>query len=77
MKLRRQVAFSILLSPDVLVLHSLNIKANSWDGGDDLAELQLVEDGGLAGGIEAHHQDPHVPPPKQLAEEGGEGDAHV
>ena len=66
-----------IVPPYVLVLHSLNIEADGWDGRDDLAEFQLVEDGGLAGGIEADHQDPQVLLPEQLAEEGGEGEAHV
>jgi len=30
------------------------------DGGDDLAKLELVEDGGLSGGVEPHHKDPHL-----------------
>lgn len=46
------------------------------DGGDDLAELELVEDGGLTGGIEANHEDAHLPFREQTAEELGEGKAH-
>jgi len=42
---------------DVLVLDGLDIEADGGDGGDDLAELELVEDGGLTGGIEADHED--------------------
>lgn len=30
------------------------------DGGDDLTKLELVEDGGLAGGIETNHEDAHL-----------------
>ena len=38
---------------DVLVLHRLDVEADRGDGGDDLAELQFVEDGRLSGGIES------------------------
>ena len=38
---------------DVLVLDRLDVEPDGGDGGDDLAELELVEDGGLAGGVEA------------------------
>lgn len=29
------------------------------DGGDDFSQLELVQDGGLSGSIQSHHQDPH------------------
>ena len=38
---------------DVLVLDRLDVEADRGDGGDDLAELQFVEDGRLSGGIES------------------------
>ena len=44
---------------DVLVLDSLDVEADGWDSVDDLAELELVEDGGLASGIEANHENSH------------------
>merc|ERR1712241_701898 len=34
---------------DVLVLDRLDVETDCGDGGDDLAELQFVEDGGLSG----------------------------
>lgn len=37
---------------DVLVGDGLDVEADGGDGGDVLAELELVEDGGLASGIE-------------------------
>ena len=61
---------------DVLVLHSLDVEANRWDGGDNLAELELVEDGGLTGGVEADHQDAHILLAEELAEELAEREAH-
>lgn len=30
------------------------------NGGNDLAKLQLIEDGGLSCSIQAHHQDAHL-----------------
>ena len=44
---------------DVLVADLFYIESNGWDWGNDLTELQLVEDGGLTGGIEADHQNSH------------------
>ena len=45
---------------DVLVLNSLNVESNCWDGVDDLTELQLVEDSCLSGGIETDHENAHL-----------------
>ena len=45
---------------DVLVLDSLDVETNGGDGGDDLTQLQFVQDGGLTGGIEPDHKDPHL-----------------
>ena len=61
---------------DVLVLHGLDVEANGGDGRDDLAQLELVEDGRLAGGVEADHQDAHILLAEELAEDLGEGEAH-
>ena len=44
--------------------------------GDDLAQLELVEDGGLAGGVEPHHQDPHLLLAEEALEEGCEHVTH-
>lgn len=30
------------------------------DGGDDFTELELVQDGGLTGGVKTDHQDAHL-----------------
>jgi hypothetical protein len=50
---------------------------NGGDGGDDLAELELVEDGGLSGGVEPHHQDPHLLLREQPAEQLPERQPHL
>ena len=39
-----------------LVLDSLDVEADGWDGGHVLAELELIEDGRLAGGVETKHK---------------------
>ena len=44
----------------VLELDGLDVEADGGDGLDDLAQFQLEEDGGLARGVEAEHQDPHL-----------------
>ena len=47
------------------------------DGGHDLAELELVEDGGLSGGVEPHHEDPHLLLGEQPAEQLCEREPHL
>lgn len=50
---------------------------DSGDGGDDLSELELVEDGGLAGSIEPNHQNPHLLLGEEAAEELREREPHL
>jgi hypothetical protein len=38
---------------DVFVLDSLHIEPDSWDGGNDLAKLQLVKDGSFPSSVES------------------------
>jgi hypothetical protein len=45
---------------DVLVFDGLHIEANGGDGVDDLAKLELVENGGLTCGIKADHKNTHL-----------------
>ena len=45
---------------DALVLEGFDVEANGGDRVDDLVELHLVEDGGLAGGVEAQHEEAHL-----------------
>ena len=42
---------------DVLVLDGLDVEADGGDGLLGFVELQLHKDGGLAGGVEADHED--------------------
>lgn len=46
------------------------------DGGDDFAQLQLVEDCGLAGGVQPDHKDPHLLLAEQALEQAGEDVSH-
>jgi len=62
---------------DVLVLDSLHIETDSWDGCNNLTELELVKDGGLTGGIKTDHKDTHILLAEQAAEELGKGGTHV
>jgi hypothetical protein len=47
------------------------------DGGDDLAELELVEDGGLTGRVETNHEDPHLLLGEEAAEQLREREPHL
>jgi len=47
-------------------------EADGGDGRHDLAKLELVEDGGLAGGVEADHEDAHFLLAEELAEQLGD-----
>lgn len=33
---------------------------NSWDGGDDLSQFELVENSGLPSCVQAHHKNAHL-----------------
>ena len=37
-----------------------SLPTDCGDGGDDLSELQLVEDCGLSRSVQPDHQDPHL-----------------
>jgi len=45
---------------DVLVLDGFDVKANGRNRGNNLAQLQLVQDGGFSSSIKTNHQDPHL-----------------
>ena len=44
---------------NVLVGNLFHIESDSWNGSELLTQFKLIEDCGLSGGIEAHHQDAH------------------
>ena len=69
---------------DILVGDCLDVEADCGDGVDALTQLELVEDRGLARGVQPEHQYPHLLVPEHLGEdlphdeardqeEGGEG----
>mmetsp|Transcript_29082 Transcript_29082/g.62554 ORF Transcript_29082/g.62554 Transcript_29082/m.62554 type:complete len:221 (-) Transcript_29082:25-687(-) len=61
---------------NVLVLDSFHVETDGGDGGDDLTQLQLVEDGGLSGGIQTDHQDPHLLLAEHALPEARESETH-
>jgi hypothetical protein len=62
---------------DVLVLDSLDIETNRGDGGDNLAELELVENRSFTSSIETDHQNSHLLLPPELVEDLGKRETHV
>lgn len=60
---------------DILKL-GIGVLTNGRDGGDDFSELELVQDGGLTGGIETHHQNSHLLLGEKPAEELRERQPH-
>ena len=55
----------------------VDICTDCRDGGDDLAELQLVEDGGLASSVQADHQNTHLLLAPEAIEELRECETHL
>jgi hypothetical protein len=52
------------------------IRRGGVSGGAQLAELELVKDGGLAGGVEANHQDAHLLLAEHALPNAGESETH-
>jgi hypothetical protein len=61
---------------DVLVGDALDVEANGGNGGNVLAELELVEDGGLSGGVETEHEEAHFLGSEDLAHHLGQLATH-
>ena len=57
---RRSGAEERKLGQKGCALDSLDVETDRGDGGHDLAKLELVQDGGLAGGVEADHEEPNI-----------------
>lgn len=51
---------------DVFVSHRLHVETHRGNGGHRLAKLQLVQDRGLAGRVQAQHEDPHFLVPEDF-----------
>jgi len=58
---------------DVLVFDSLHVEADGGDGGHNLAELQLIQNRGLARSVKPNHENTHL----LLREEALENTAEV
>ena len=54
----------------VLVLESLNVEADCGDGVHCFVQLHLVEDRGLAGGVEPENEEAHLLVGSESSEEG-------
>lgn len=50
---------------------------NGGDGCDDFTELELVENGGLSGGVQTNHQNSHLLLPPELVKQLRDGQTHV
>jgi len=61
---------------DVFIFYCLNIEADCGDGGDDLSQLELVEDCCFSGCVQSNHQDPHLLLSEEALEQGGEHVTH-
>lgn len=62
---------------DIPVLDCLDVEADRGYGGDNLTELKLVEYGGLTGGVQTHHQYPHLLLAKQPSEQAADCETHL
>lgn len=62
---------------DVLVRDRLDVEADGGDGGDILAELQLVKDRRLSGSIETEHEKAHFLGSEDLAHHLGQLATHL
>lgn len=62
--------------PNGAPAYLLNIEANSGDGGDDLAQLQFVEDGSLPCGVETDHKNANFFLAKQAGKSLRDRDTH-
>lgn len=52
----------------VFVLHLFNIEADGGNGGDHLAHLQPVQNGGLASAVQTQDEDAHLSRAQQATE---------
>lgn len=56
---------------------SIGRRTDGRNGGDDLAELQLVQNRGFTGGIETDHQNSHLLLPPQPVEQLADAETHL
>jgi len=61
---------------NVFVFDGFDVEADGRNGGDDLAQFQLVQNGGFAGRVQPHHQDTHLLLAEQTLEKAAEVETH-
>lgn len=57
--------------------NSRNVRTNCRNRGDDLTQLQLVQDSGLSGSVETDHQNTHLLLAPQAVEQLRERETHL
>ncbi len=63
---------------DVLVGDRLHVETDGWDGDSGFTQLQSIQHGGFTGGVETHHEDPHVAfEVEETLPYGGKYETHV
>jgi len=62
---------------DILVFNGLNVETDGGDGGDNLTELELIEDCGLARSVQPDHEDAHLLLAKEALEQFRDGETHL
>jgi hypothetical protein len=67
------VSIACILPGRVTSGHVKGRRTDGRDGGDDLAQLELIENGGLAGSVKTNHQNAHL----LLLHEQGEPAPHL
>jgi len=61
---------------NVFVFDGFDVEADGRNGGDNLAEFQLVEDRRFTGGVQPDHQDAHLLLPEQTLEKTAKIETH-
>ena len=64
------------LELEIFVHDSLDVEADGWNGGDYLAEFELVKDGRFTCGVQTDHQNAHLLLPEETSEQGRYCQAH-
>lgn len=64
---------AVVGNENLLVIFALT---NGGYSGNNLPQLQLIQDGGLSGSVQAHHQDAHLLFPNQALEKVSKDIAH-
>merc|ERR1711959_360252 len=74
---QERISQLVLVQHALQLLEGLNVEANRRNRGDDLTQLELVQDGGLSGSVESDHQNTHLLLAPQAVEQLGERETHL